>query len=1227
MVVGRTKPGAQAGKKAALRTAAVVPGAKSSARFYPIVGVGASAGGLEALRRLLKALPANTGMAFVLVQHLDPEHESMLPRLLSSATEMPVLEVQDGMPMQPNHVYVIPPNTTLEIQENTLHLMARRDGGGRHMPIDHFFRSLAENEASRAVGVILSGAASDGTLGLKTIKAEGGITFAQDERTAKYDSMPRSAISAGCVDFVLPPEGIARELTRIARHPYLGVVAPSSAVDMPGQDNEDLRKIFLLLRSVTGVEFTYYKYATLTRRIARRMILHKIVGLRNYLKYLQENRAELTSLYEDILIHVTGFFRNPDVFQELKESIFPKMLSGKPPGEPVRIWVAGCSTGEEAYSLAMVLLEYLGDKTPPPPVQIFGTDISDPALEKARAGIYPESSVSDVSGERLRRFFIRADGGYQIAKSVREMCVFARQDLAKDPPFSRLDLLSCRNVLIYMEPVLQKKVIAIFHYALRPNGFLILGKSESISGFAEWFLPAGRNKIYSKKPAASRPVFDAPPAGDETGPAGSVTRAAPPARFDVQKEADRIVVDHYAPAGLIANEHLQILHFRGDVAPFLSPAPGEASLGLLKMVRPEFAVELRTALHQARKQEAPAREDGVLLKRNGHLFKAGLEVVPIKGEAGERYYLVLFNQQRVPEPGPGAASRTKAGKEHELELARVRRELETNKQHLHSIIGEQEATNEELQSANEEILSSNEELQSTNEELETAKEELQSTNEELVTVNEQLQNRNLELGQLSDDLSNLLGGVNIPIVMLGNDRRIRRFTPPAEKLLNLLPTDLGRPIDNIRPNFAAAEMEALIAAVIGEAAPREQEIADREGKWYSMRLRPYRTADNKIDGVVMIFVDVDDLKRTQVALREQTEFAEAVMQTAGALVLVTDSGGRIVAFNRACELSSGYKLAEVKDRSIWDSLLIPKDQLEKLREVYRKIRPGGSPLQHESDWATRTGERRLISWSSAPMAGSDGSVRYVVWIGSDITERRRTEALEANQAALRNSQRELRALAAGLIHAQEQERKRISLDLHDDVSQKLVALGMEVEGLLRKPNEPNRQLRNQLVALRDRLMSVSGDIRRTAYQLHPSSLDHLGLAAALKSYCREFARQEGILIHVGTRNVPRKIPPHIALSLYRSAQEALRNVASHSGARRAAVALTGREGTLALTVKDSGRGFDAARAKARGLGLVSLDERARLIGGAFSLKTKPGQGVRIDIQVPLPSKRKAPRGK
>ncbi len=1186
---------------------------------YPVVGIGASAGGFEAYRELLQALPPDTGMAFVLVQHLDPGHESMLTRLLSKSTPMPVTEVKEGMAVQPNHVYVIPPNRMMGIFNGVLHLTVREDPGAKHMPVDFFLKSLAEDQGSRAVGVILSGTASDGTRGLKAIKAEGGITFAQDEKSAKYDGMPRSAIAAGCVDFVLPPAEIAAELGRIGQHPYLGLATPLKAEELPPGD-EDLQRIFVLLRTATGVDFTHYKYSTIRRRIARRMVLHKTDSLEKYLQRLRDDRSELEALYEDILIHVTGFFREQESYQALREEILPRLMSSKPPGEAIRVWVPGCSTGEEVYSLAIVLLEHLGDRANSTPIQIFGTDISDAAIDRARAGTYTESSLVDVSPDRLRRFFVKTDGGSQVTKSVREMCIFARQDLGKDPPFSRLDLISCRNVLIYMGPLLQKKVMGIFHYALKPNGFLILGKSESISGFAALFTPVDRkSKIHARKAVETHPVFDLSTAEYEHILGEPPKRKEIPIRFDLQKEADRLLMARYAPPGLIVNDAGQILHFRGDCSPYLSPAAGEASLGLLRMVRPEFAVELRTSVHKAKQSGRAVRQGAIPYRRNGQTHLVNLEVTPISGDGGERCLLVVFEEEpRAAEPGvKAAAAKQKPAPPKESESAKLQRELQTTKDYLQSIIEEQEATNEELKSANEEVLSSNEELQSTNEELETAKEELQSANEELVTVNEQLQNRNAELAGLSDDLANLLAGVNIPIVMLDNGRRIRRFTPQAEKLLNLLPTDLGRPIDNIRPNVDVPDLEKMIGEVIDTMAVKELEVKDGSGRWHSLRIRPYKTVDNKIEGVVMVFIDIDPLKRSQEALRQERDFVSVVLDTVPALVMVLDGDGRVVGFNRACQEVSGYPLDEAQGRRPCDFLPGPDDS-SMVRSLYHELLHGRTAGSHEYQWVTKSGDRKLIAWSAAALRDSDGVVRHLICSGTDITAHRQADAaLRQSEGALRRSQERLRALAYGLLDLQEKERARVARDIHDDLSQRMVAWTLEASELSRVIGPGQKEVLAKIEGLASHARDFCTDLDRIARDLHPATIEKLGLVAALKTLAFESASREGLKVRFTPGQISQEIPRDVALSLFRVAQEALRNVARHSGAKRALLSLTVDGDELMLSVTDAGKGFDPEKLeREKGLGLTSMEERVRLLNGTWTLNAKPGAGVEIRARVP-----------
>jgi two-component system, chemotaxis family, CheB/CheR fusion protein len=937
---------------------------------FPIVGIGASAGGLEAFTQLLGALPLDTGLAFVLVQHLAPQHESMLTALLSHTTPLPIHEARDGMSLEANHIYVIPPNTNLAVLHGRLSLMPRTEARGQHLPVDFFLRSLAADQKRRAIGVILSGTASDGTEGLRAIKAEGGLTFSQDEKSARYNGMPHSAIAAGVVDFVLPPEEIARELGRLGRHPYVALPIAAQAEDVLLEGEEDLNKIFILLRSATGVDFSFYKPTTLKRRIARRMMLHKVDSLAHYVRFVRQTPKELDALYQDLLINVTSFFREPEVFEALKKRVFPRLLKDRAPRTPVRVWVPGCSTGEEAYSMAIALLEFLGTKGASVPVQVFATDISEPAIDKARAGLYPAGIAADVSAARLRRFFTKHDGGYQISKAVRDACVFARQDVTKDPPFSKLDLISCRNLLIYLGPALQKRVIPTFHYALKPDGLLLLGGSETIGGFADLFALADRrHKLYTRKPAAHRMEFELPrhgPAEEKAAP----PHAAPPASaagFDYQREADRVLLGKYTPPGVVVNEHLDILQFRGHTGPYLEPAAGAASLNLLKMAREGLLLELRAAINDARRHNRPARRAAVQVKANGGFHAVDVEVVPLRPSPAARTgcFLVLFEEAASVAPPAGGTTpaarpaRSAAAAESRL-TAQLRQELTATREYLQSVNAEQERTNEELQSANEEILSSNEELQSTNEELETAKEELQSTNEELTTVNDELHTRNVELGQVNNDLVNLLNSVQIPIVMLGSDLRIRRFTPLAERVLNLIPTDVGRPLSDLRPNLLVPEFERLIAEVMDSLTPKELEVQDREGRWHSLRIRPYRTLDNKIDGVILALVDMDATRRALEEARGAREFAEAVVETVRQPLLVLDGDLRVVSANRAFHELFRTRPEETEKRFLY-SLGHAQWSHPRLRELLEEILPKNSRFEDfELDAEAPGGGRRKL---------------------------------------------------------------------------------------------------------------------------------------------------------------------------------------------------------------------------------------------------------------------------
>ncbi len=893
-------------------------------RAITVVGVGASAGGLEAFSQLLDSMPDRSGVALVFVQHLAPNQESALPLLLQSHSRMRVIQVADGMRIEPDRVYVMPPNVQMTINDGTLELTPRPADRTQHTPIDAFFSSLANRSAGRAIAVVLSGTASDGALGLREVKTEGGITIAQTPESAKYDGMPRAAIATGMVDMVLTPAEIGSEIIRIASHPYLQ--RPQLPRDDDSVPDGQMRRIFDLLRPVSGVDFRHYKLPTIKRRLLRRMALHRLTSVDDYIKLLQGNPIELRGLFQDLLIHVTRFFREPESFAALATDIFPRFLEERHPEQPIRMWVCGCATGEEAYSLAIALVEFLQKHQSDLRAQIFATDVSETAIEHARAGVYAASIAADVGPERLRRFFTKTDGSYRVSKLIRDMCVFARQDLIKDPPFSRLDLVMCRNVLIYMDTVLQKKLIALFHYALNPHGYLVLGQAETVGAQASLFSLADKKfRIHRKKSApGSLPKIAFPVEYAAVLPARKRTTGDPVVPDKgLQSEVSRMILDRYAPAGVVIDSDLQIVQFRGQTGAFLEPAPGEASLNLLKMVREGLLHGLRTALHQVRKTKQPVRKEGLQVRTGQDWMPVDIEVLPLNA-MGRPHYLVLFEGDRDKrhEHSEHAAAKKakrkgrKAGRadSNDDKMTLLQRELAASREYMQSIIQELEAANEELQSANEEILSSNEELQSTNEELDTAKEELQSTNEELNTVNDELHGRNEEMNRINSDLLNLVGSVQIAIVIVSSDLRIRRFTPMAEKVLNLIPADLDRSIGHINPNIDCANLEQLIIDCMDSVSPVEREVQDRQGRWYSLRIRPYKSADNKIDGAVLALFDINQLRLSEERVSVARNFADGVMQVVTQPLAVLNDQLEVLQANPAFASLFGAAIDDVRGR-------------------------------------------------------------------------------------------------------------------------------------------------------------------------------------------------------------------------------------------------------------------------------------------------------------------------
>jgi two-component system, chemotaxis family, CheB/CheR fusion protein len=918
-----------------------------------VVGIGASAGGLEAMTELLKQLPQLPGLTLIIAQHLDPMHESQLVEILRRATAAPVNWATHRQLIEPGQVYIAPPHTCVTVRGKML-LLAPPDAksGGQ---ISFLFRSLAADARDCAVGVILSGNGSDGVAGLRAIHLTGGIVFAQEPATARFPAMPQAAIDARCVDRVLSPTGIGKELLRLTYESRQFMPQSRVADDAPaGEEGAQLARVFRLLASRTGVDFSDYKPTTIGRRLLRRMMMTRAGDLSDYVKLLHQNRAEVQELYEALLINVTEFFRDAACFEFLRSDVLPSILARHTDLTSVRIWVPGCATGEEVYSIAMVVRE-LAEESAGPPVQIFGTDVSESAIESARAGIYTADEVANVAPERLRRYFIKTDRGFVIQKQIRDLCVFARQNVVKDSPFSRLDLISCRNLLIYFGPKLQRKLIPTFHYALNPSGYLMLGSSESIGGHAELFrLVDRRFRIYARKSVTRRTPLEIPLQSDGgreriAAPQSHLTPTIPEMKdsFDVFREADRIVLNRRPTAGVVVNDDLDILQFRGDVSPYLAPLSGRATLNLLKMAREGLTNELQVAVQEARENNIQVRRPGVVVMHGDTARLVDLDVTPIDSDrTRERFFLVLFEP---PKSGATAATdgATTDGDLQQIPenalVQQLRDELQATRSYLQTTIEKHELTNQELRAANEEIQSSNEELQSTNEELETAKEELQSTNEELTTVNEELHSRQVELIQINNDLQNLINSVHLPIVILGPDLRIRRCTPMAEKVLNIIPTDIGRPLSDINVGLEVKDLPRMVSEVIDTLVIRELEVQDKNGRWYSLRLRPYKTTDNTIAGAVLALVDVDVLKRTLGKAEEARNLARAVIETTREPLAVLTADLRIERANDAFYRLFHTTPERAENRSFFEAVNEP-EKLDELRKWLEGIIPSNTSL-------------------------------------------------------------------------------------------------------------------------------------------------------------------------------------------------------------------------------------------------------------------------------------------
>jgi two-component system CheB/CheR fusion protein len=1167
-----------------------------------VVGIGASAGGLDALKQLVAAIPDDTGLAFVVLQHLPPSQTGQLASLLARASRLPVRNAATGHRIEPNAIVVVPPRTAACLYRGALVLRTAKGGARPRMPIDSLFGSLAEVLGARAVGVVLSGTAHDGTDGLRAIQTAGGLTFAQDPATAQFDEMPRSAIAAGVAELVLAPALIGEKLGTIARLGSRPTAAPAAAAP------PDIDRIFAQLREASGIDFTSYKRKTIERRLARRLAKHHLGSLADYSKYLEAHPDEARTVYEDLLIHVTEFFRDRPVLDRLVARVFPEILGKRPADAPVRVWVPGCSTGEEVYSLAILLLESLGDRGRQ--IQMFGTDLSERAIDTARQGCYPEAIVARVGPKRIARFFVREDGGYRIKREVRERCVFVRHDVVSDPPFSRLDLVSCRNVLIYLGAPLQHRAIPIFHYALEQPGYLLLGRSETITGFEALFEPLDVDaRIYARKPAA-RTALTFPLGGQLAQQPRHSPLGIPRSPIEVQRDVDHVLLARYAPACVLVDDNLDVVQFRGRTGPYLEQPPGHPQVNLLKLARDGLVSELPLAIQRARRADLPVRRENVVVRDHNRDHRFHLEVVPLSRIAGgKRHFLIVFEPSTSQAP-PRRQAAGKATRDRS-QLQRVSQELDATKQYFQSVVAQHLAATEELGITNEELQSANEELQSTNEELQTAKEELHSTNEELESLNEELQRSNVLLRETNDDLVNVLASVEIAIIIVDAERRVRRFTPKARHLIKLIAGDVGRPIADLQTSVAAAGLDEAITAVIETLAIHESEVQHSDGTCYRMQIRPYRTTDRKIGGAVIAFVDIT-------ALRAAHAYAAAIVETVPTPLVVLDDELRIESANRAFYAAFDTAPTRANGRPLLELGAWHDPTLQ--RRLAAVITSGTGFDDHEVVYRGSDGERvlRLGAQRLPPVAAGK-----LILIGiADVTDRWRLEQAREAATCERNAfldaiTHELRSpLSAILLWAE-----ALRGFEHDD-PRRLRAIDTIADSA-----RSEAQLVDDLLEL---ALSRAAELSMDLEPIDPSPImgaviESARAEADAKQIAVETALDTGLTITADPRRLRQ-----IGASLLGNA------IKFTPAGGKVFVALTRHNGAMELQVRDTGQGMsreflsrafepftraDASSTRIHrglGIGLALVRHLVESQGGTIEA-TSPGDGQGTTFTVRIPS--------
>jgi two-component system, chemotaxis family, CheB/CheR fusion protein len=1221
---------------------------------FLIVGIGASAGGVQALKEFFEQISADSGVAYVVILHLSPDHDSHLAEVLQTVTQIPVEQVREKTRLEPNHVYVVPPNQHLAMRDGFVDVSPNMSLEERRAPVDIFFRTLAESHQVRAVAAILSGSGANGSMGLKRIKEKGGVAFVQNPREAEFSEMPRNAIATGLVDAILNVREIPAKIIAYKEN-LKKVEIPMSPEFRPDDERAAMREILAVLRVQTGHDFSNYKRATVARRIQRRIHVCELATLSAYAAHLRNNPDEAQLLLKDLLISVTNFFRDQAAFDFLGRVILPRLTQNKSASDPIRVWVAGCATGEEAYSMAMLLVEQAEGAASAPAIQVFATDIDEAAIAMAREGFYTPNDAADVSPVRLRRFFTKDGDNFRVRRELREMVLFAKHNLLKDPPFSHLDLVTCRNLLIYFNAAAQERAMETFHFALNPGGYLFLGTSESVDGASDLYAPVNKeHHIYQSRQAAARiayPLPDAPTVRQFAEPklpavAGGMSQEQEHRLLERISFGDlhQQLLEQYASPSVVINENYDIVHLSDGAGRFLQIAGGEPSKNLLHLIHPDLRLELRTALFQAIQRRANVEATNLKFPVGGQVETINIHVRPVlrPEDTARGFLLVLF--EKTQEESAAAPERVVVS--DEPIARRLEEELERIKGQLRSSVEQYEVQAEELRASNEELQALNEELRSSAEELETSREELQSVNEELLTVNQELKIKIEELSQSNNDFQNLMNSTDIGTIFLDRALRIKMFTPSVREIFNLIDADLNRPLADITTKLNFADLHADLEKVLDTLQTVEREIEAKNGKWYLMKIFPYRTSEDRISGVVVTFIAITRRRLSELAANEAAERLRLILESVKDFAIITtDAAGMIAGWNPGAEKIFGWAAREIIGQSS-DMIFTPEDRERGVPDQERKKARKEGRAADERWHMRKDGARFFVSGVMSPVRDS-GKLTGYVKVARDLTEQRQAaEALrrahEELEERVRERTREL-AEANGLLQAeiaerkaaeaartrlvrqlmtsQEDERHRIAREVHDQFGQLLTSMILKL-GILKTGCGEQKEQCEQIEALEVIARQLDADVDFIAWQLRPTALDDLGLQLALTDYAQNWSKHFGIPIELHTSGAGKsRLPIEIETALYRIAQEALNNVAKHADASGVNLLLERRKESISLIIEDDGKGFDEEKLYGDGgrqLGIGGMRERALLLGGTIEIESQPGKGATVIVHIPAP---------